>query len=99
MGQGTFEKIRPIWEQLIQGNGMQLDVKELIAEGNHVAARYIESGTFRNPALDENLLGNPISWLPWNSSLSRMGKSRNGGVLAIPRPKRNNWALKRRCRS
>lgn len=46
-GKGLFEKIEPIWRQLIDGYGMQLDIQSLIAEGNVVAARYVESGNFR----------------------------------------------------
>lgn len=49
-GKGLFEKIEPIWRQLIEGYGMQLHIQSLIAEGNVVAARYVESGTFRAPA-------------------------------------------------
>ena len=50
LGKGQFEKIAPIWRQLIEGYGMQLHVQSLIAEGNIVAARYIEKGTFKAPA-------------------------------------------------
>lgn len=50
MGKGVFEKIEPIWRQLIEGYGMQLSIQSLIAEGGVVAARYIESGTFEAPA-------------------------------------------------
>jgi steroid delta-isomerase-like uncharacterized protein len=50
LGKGQFEKIAPIWRQLIEGYGMQLNVQSLIAEGSIVAARYIETGTFRAPA-------------------------------------------------
>lgn len=50
LGQGLFEKIEPVWRQLIEGYGMQLQIQELIAQGPLVAARYIETGTFRAPA-------------------------------------------------
>ena len=50
LGKGQFEKIGPIWRQLIDGYGMQLEIQELIAEGNRVAVRYIERGIFRAPA-------------------------------------------------
>jgi steroid delta-isomerase-like uncharacterized protein len=50
LGVGHFEKIALIWRQLIEGYGMQLDVQSLVAEGNIVAARYVERGTFRAPA-------------------------------------------------
>ena len=49
-GAGLFEKIEPIWRQLIEGFGMQLEIQELVAEGNVVAARYVETGTFKAPA-------------------------------------------------
>ena len=50
MGRGLFDKVEPIWRQLIEGYGMQLSIQELVAQGNVVAARYIESGTFVAPA-------------------------------------------------
>lgn len=56
-GKGVFEKIEPIWRQLIEGYGMQLRIEGLIAEGNIVAARYIESGTFRAPAFGHQPTG------------------------------------------
>lgn len=58
LGKGTFERIEPIWRQLIEGYGMQLNLQELIAEGNIVAARYIETGLFRNPAFGHQPTGN-----------------------------------------
>lgn len=57
LGKGVFEKIEPIWRQLIEGYGMQLTIEELIAEGNVVAARYTESGTFRAPAFGRQPTG------------------------------------------
>jgi steroid delta-isomerase-like uncharacterized protein len=50
LGKGNFDKISPIWQQLIDGYGMQLEIQELIANENNVAARYIERGTFKAPA-------------------------------------------------
>lgn len=57
LGRGVFEKIEPIWRQLIEGYGMQLDIKSLIAEGNVVAARYTETGTFKAPAFGREPTG------------------------------------------
>jgi len=57
LGQGTWNKIYPIWQQLIDGYGMQLDIQDLIADGNHVAARYIETGTFKAPAFGQEPTG------------------------------------------
>lgn len=57
LGRGVFEKIEPIWRQLIEGYGMRLEIKSLIAEGNTVAARYQETGTFKAPAFGREPTG------------------------------------------
>lgn len=57
MGKGLFEKVEPIWRQLIEGYGIQLQIEGLIAEGNIVAARYIETGTFRARAFGHQPTG------------------------------------------
>ena len=56
-GKGLFERIRPVWKQLIEGFAMQLQVKGMIAEGNTVAVRYIETGTFRADAFGHKATG------------------------------------------
>jgi steroid delta-isomerase-like uncharacterized protein len=53
LGKGTFERVEPIWRQLIEGYGIQLTVEEIIAEGERVAVRYTERGTFRAPAFGQ----------------------------------------------
>jgi steroid delta-isomerase-like uncharacterized protein len=57
LGKGTIERIEPIWRQLIEGYGMQLKIEELIGEGNLVAARFTETGTFRAPAFGHEPTG------------------------------------------
>jgi steroid delta-isomerase-like uncharacterized protein len=57
LGAGQFAKITPIWRQLIEGYGMQLSIQGLIAEGNIVAARYVETGTFRSAAFGHEPTG------------------------------------------
>ena len=57
MGKGIFEKIEPIWRQLIEGYGMRLSIQEIVAEGGRVAARYIETGTFKAPAFGNQPTG------------------------------------------
>jgi predicted ester cyclase len=56
-GNGLFKKIEPVWRQLIEGYGMQLSVQSMLAEGNVVAVRYIESGTFQAPAFGNQPTG------------------------------------------
>ena len=57
LGRGQFGKISPIWRQLIDGYGMQLEIEGLVAEGNIVAARYRETGRFRAPAFGREPTG------------------------------------------
>ena len=57
MGSGLFDRVEPVWRQLIEGYGMQLSIQELVAEGGVVAARYIERGTFRAPAFGNQPTG------------------------------------------
>ncbi len=49
LGRGGFEVVLPIWRALHQAFGIQLEIDELIAERDLVAARFTESGTFRAP--------------------------------------------------
>ena len=49
LGQGTMDKVIGIWGELHSAFGLTLNVQELICEGNVVAVRYIERGTFRGP--------------------------------------------------
>lgn len=56
-GKGTFEKVEPIWRQLIDGYGIQLRIEGMIAEGNIVAVRYLESGSFQAPAFGNQPTG------------------------------------------
>jgi steroid delta-isomerase-like uncharacterized protein len=57
LGKGVFEKVAPIWRQLIEGYGMQLRVEELVAEGGTVVARFTETGTFNRPAFGREPTG------------------------------------------
>lgn len=46
---GGMDEILPIWRELIEGLGIQLEVEEMVAEGDLVAVRYTERGTFKGP--------------------------------------------------
>ena len=56
-GKATLERAETVWRQLIDGYGMQLQIKELIAEGACVAARYVETGIFRKAAFGHEPTG------------------------------------------
>ena len=53
LGRGRIQWVEPVWRQLIEGYGMRLRLRGLIAEGNLVAALYTETGTFRAPAFGQ----------------------------------------------
>src|SRR5262249_15624869 len=57
LGRGLMDKVVPLWRQLIDGYGIQMTIEGLIAEGNVVAARYTERGTFRAPAFGHQPTG------------------------------------------
>jgi ketosteroid isomerase-like protein len=57
MGKGLFDRVEPVWRQLIEGYGMQLHIEEVVAEGNKVAVRYTETGTFKAPAFGHEPTG------------------------------------------
>lgn len=56
-GQGAIDQIEPVWRQLIEGYGMQLRIEELIAQGSRVAARYVETGSFKAGAFGQQPTG------------------------------------------
>ncbi len=61
LGKGVIEKVMPIWRQLVEGYGMQLQIEDMVAEGNAVAVRYTETGTFKAPAFGHPPTGKSYS--------------------------------------
>jgi steroid delta-isomerase-like uncharacterized protein len=47
LGWGNLEKALPIWRELHEAFALNLTIEAMIAEGNFVAVRFIERGTFR----------------------------------------------------
>ena len=48
LGWGGLDIVMPIWKELHEAFAIELTVEEIIAEGNTVAARYTERGTFKS---------------------------------------------------
>ena len=46
LGWGGLDKVMPIWQEIHQAFAIELKVEEIIAEGDTVAVRYTERGTF-----------------------------------------------------
>jgi predicted ester cyclase len=89
LGRGGFEVVVPIWRALHEAFGMQLEIEELIAEGDLVAARFIESGTFRaafrgTPPTGKNYRLVAMEWFRL-----KHGKITEPGALATPPPCRS----------
>ena len=57
LGAGQVEEVAPIWQQLIDGLGIQLTVEEMVAEGDRVAVRYTERGVFKAPFMGHDPTG------------------------------------------
>lgn len=49
LGKGGIDVVEPIWKELHSGLNMQLQVDEMIAQGNSVTCRYTERGQFIAP--------------------------------------------------
>lgn len=61
LGWGGLDVARPIWDQLVRCFRMQLKIESMIAEGDTVAVRYTESGTFVDTFRDTPPTGNSYS--------------------------------------
>jgi len=93
-GKGTFEKIEPIWRQLIEGYGMQLKVDSMVAEGNTVACRYTETGIFKAPAFGNQPTGKSYELVAMEWFEIEAGKiKRRWGGQEILRLKLGNLAF------
>lgn len=71
---GGMDEILPIWGELIEGLGIQLEVEELVAEGDLVAARYTERGTFRAPFFGNQPTGRSYELVAMEFFVVRDGK-------------------------
>ena len=49
LGAGGMDKVIDIWRELHAAFGIKLEIVEMIAEGDRVAVRYTERGTFNGP--------------------------------------------------
>jgi steroid delta-isomerase-like uncharacterized protein len=47
LGWGEIDKAIPIWQELHSGLAIELTVEEIVAQGDTVAVRYTERGTFQ----------------------------------------------------
>jgi steroid delta-isomerase-like uncharacterized protein len=60
LGWGELNQVMPIWQELHDAFALELTVEEMIAEGDTVAVRYTERGTFRGPFRGQEPTGKPF---------------------------------------
>jgi len=84
LGRGVVDKVMPIWKQLVDGYRMQLAIEGMVEEGNTVAVRYTETGTFVAPAFGQEPTGKSYTLvaMEWfeimNGKITRRWGARDG---------------------
>lgn len=74
LGWGPVQEVTPIWRQLMDGLGMQLEIEDMVAEGNRVAVRYRETGVARAPFFDKPATGRRYELVAMEWFLVRDGR-------------------------
>lgn len=74
LGTGAMEKVFSIWRELHHAFGIQLHVEEMIAEGDKVAVRYVERGTFKGAFRGNNPTGKSYELIAMELFVIKDGK-------------------------
>lgn len=74
LGMGGMEKVIGIWRELHEAFKINLEVVEMIAEGDQVAARYIERGTFAGRFRGHEPTGKSYELVAMESFIVKDGK-------------------------
>ena len=74
LGMGAMDKVISIWRELHSAFGIKLQVEEMIAEGDRVAVRYIERGTFAGPFRGNQPTGKSYELIALETFLVKDGK-------------------------
>jgi steroid delta-isomerase-like uncharacterized protein len=74
LGWGGLSEVMPVWQELFEAFGMQLTVEEIIAEGDRVAVRYTERGTFNGPFRGNQPTGKSFELVAMEWFILRDGK-------------------------
>jgi steroid delta-isomerase-like uncharacterized protein len=74
MGRGTMDKALAIWRMLHESLQCHLTVEEMVAEGNQVAVRYLERGTFVGSFRGHLPTGKPYELIAMEWFVIRDGK-------------------------
>ena len=71
---GQMDEILPIWKELHDGLATHLEIEEIVAEGDLVAARYTERGTFQGTFLGSQLTGRSAELVAMEWFVVRAGR-------------------------
>src|SRR4051794_666329 len=74
LGWGGMDEVMPIWRDLHAAFGIQLGVEQMIAEGDIVAVRYAERGTFAGPFRGQQPTGKSYELVAMEWFVLRDGK-------------------------
>jgi steroid delta-isomerase-like uncharacterized protein len=74
LGKGLMDRVIPVWTQLHEGLSMNLTIEEMIAEGELVAVRYTERGTFNGPFMGHEPTGKSYEMVAMEWFVVRDGK-------------------------
>lgn len=95
LGWGKVDDVMPIWEQLVNGLAIQLEIVEMVAEGDVVAVRYTERGTSQAPFFDKPATGKSYELVAMEWFVVEDGKiqRRWGARDAASQAKQLGWDL------
>ncbi len=74
LGWGELDEVEPIWRQLHEGLGLELTVEQMVAEGDVVAVRYTERGTFKGAFMGNEPTGRSYELVAMEWFVMRDGK-------------------------
>ncbi|RIA09161.1 steroid delta-isomerase-like uncharacterized protein [Flavobacteriaceae bacterium MAR_2010_72] len=93
LGWGKVDEVMPIWKLLVNALHMQLKIEDMVAEGDVVAVRYIESGKSLAPFFDKPATGNSYELVAMEWFIIKNGKieRRWGARDAASQSKQLGW--------
>jgi hypothetical protein len=95
LGKGTFERIRLVWEQLIDVTACNLRFKSSLPKA--IEWRHDTRSAVRLPSqhLVNNLRESRTNWSPWNFLKLKMAKLNGVGAPVMPLPRHVSWGYLR----
>ncbi len=95
LGWGKVAEVLPIWKQLVENLGMQLQVLDMISQGDKIAVRYRETGISKAPFFGKPATGKSYELLAMEWFEIKGGKiyRRWGARDAASQARQLGWPL------